>query len=75
MRLSYLSTKVKPDGSNRWKDWQDTAKLGDEQTLKEAFATAVSKQYIKDFLDPNSEEDPWDAEITAPGTKTAGLPL
>ena len=73
LRLSYLSTKVKADGSHRWKDWQDTDKIGNEQPLKDAFTLAVSKQYVKDFLDPDSTDmdGPWEEETT----QTAGLPL
>ena len=52
LRLSYVSTKTKPDGSNRWKDWQDTAKLGDEDLLKDNFTKAVDDGYVKDFCHP-----------------------
>ena len=76
LRLSYLSTKVKADGKHRWKDWQDTDKVGHEQALKDAFTLAVSKQYVKDFLDPDdtSMDGPWDA-TTETKQETAGLPL
>ena len=75
LRLSYLSTKVKADGSHRWKDWQDTDKIGHEQALKDAFTLAVSKGYVKDFLDPDSTDvdGAWDATDKEPAT--AGLPL
>ena len=74
LRLSYLSTKVKSDGKNRWKDWQDTAKIGSEEALRDSFALAVSKGYIKDFLDPaNTDLDgPWEEETK---TATAEMPL
>ena len=76
LRLSYLSTKVKADGTHRWKDWQDTDKVGHEQALKDAFALAVSKQYVKDFLDPDSidVDGPWDATVETKA-KPVGLPL
>ena len=75
--MSYLSTKVKSDGTHRWKDWQDTDKIGHEQALKDAFTLAVSKQYVKDFLDPdNTDMDgPWDATPENKQTATADLPL
>lgn len=76
LRLSYLSTKVKADGTHRWKDWQDTDKVGREQALKDAFALAVSKRYVKDFLDPDNADidGPWD-DSKEKETATAGLPL
>ena len=72
LRLSYLSTKVKPDGRHRWKDWQDTNKIGQEQALRDAFTLAVSKEYVKDFLDPENTnmDGPWEEK-----TEPAGLPL
>ena len=72
LRLSYQSTKVKADGSHRWKDWQDTDKIGHEQALKDAFTLAVSKQYVKDFLDPDNvaTDGPWEEE-----DELAGMPL
>ena len=72
LRLSYLSTKVKADGTHRWKDWQDTNKVGHEQALKDAFTLAISKNYVKDFLDPSTTDmdGPWEEE-----TEAAGLPL
>ena len=72
LRLSYLSQKVKPDGTHRWKDWQDTEKVGHEQALKDAFTLAVSKQYVKDFLDPDNvaTDGPWKEE-----DQLAGMPL
>tara|TARA_Y100000310_G_scaffold329284_1_gene398822 strand:+ start:261 stop:848 length:588 start_codon:yes stop_codon:yes gene_type:complete len=73
LRLSYLSTKRKTDGSHRWKDWQDTDKIGHEQALKDAFTLAVSKGYVKDFLDPDSADldGPWEEENEV----SAGMPL
>ena len=55
LRLSYVSTKLKADGTNRWKDWQDTAKLGDEDHLKSQFAKSVKEGYIKDFKEPGAD--------------------
>ena len=55
LRLSYVSTKLKADGTNRWKDWQDTAKLGDEDHLKSQFAKSVKEGYIKDFKEPGTD--------------------
>ena len=77
LRLSYLSTKVKADGSHRWKDWQDTDKIGNEQPLKDAFTLAVSKEYVKDFLDPhdNAMDGPWDSPAEAETKQPANLPL
>ena len=70
LRLSYVSTKTKPDGSNRWKDWQDTAKVGDEGSLKSAFSKSVQDGYVKDFLKPGTENNgPWEEE------QVADLPL
>ena len=76
LRLSYLSTKVKADGTHRWKDWQDTDKIGHEQALKDAFTLSVSKRYVKDFLDPdNTDMDgPWE-ETAETKAKPVGLPL
>lgn len=54
-RLSYLSTKTKPDGSNRWRDWQDVIRTGEGKKLKEQFTEAVSNGYVKDFLAPGQE--------------------
>mgnify|MGYP003651630622 FL=1 len=71
LRLSYLSTKVKADGTHRWKDWQDTNKVGQEQALKDAFALSVSKQYVKDFLAPGSADGTWEEEED----QLAGMPL
>ena len=54
-RLSYLSTKTKPDGSNRWRDWQDVIRTGEGKKLKEQFTEAVNNGYVKDFLAPGQE--------------------
>ena len=54
-RLSYLSTKTKPDGTNRWRDWQDVIRTGEGKKLKEQFTEAVNNGYVKDFLAPGQE--------------------
>ena len=56
-RLSYLSTKMKQDGTNRWRDWQDVAKPGQGDHLKEQFNKSVTDGYVKDFKAPGSEND------------------
>ena len=64
LRLSYMSTSTKPDGSNRWRDWQDTQAVGSEDKLKAEFNKAVENGYVKDFLQPgaqsaNQEDSSW----------------
>ena len=56
-RLSYLSTKMKQDGTNRWRDWQDVAKPGQGDYLKEQFNKSVTDGYVKDFNAPGSDND------------------
>ena len=63
LRLSYVSTKKKADGTNRWKDWQDTAKLGQEEQLKAQFTKSVNEGYIKDFQKPGVDNTTWDEEV------------
>ena len=60
LRLSYVSTKKKADGSNRWKDWQDTAKIGQEENLKAQFNKSVTDGYVKDFQRPGESDVDWD---------------
>ena len=55
--LSYLSNKLKQDGTNRWRDWQDVTKPGQGEALKKQFAEAVSNDYVKDFLAPGSDNE------------------
>ena len=55
-RLSYKSTKLKQDGTNRWRDWQQVAAAdSNPQELKTAFKDAVQNNYVKDYL--SNEED------------------
>ena len=55
-RLSYKSTKLKQDGTNRWRDWQQVAAAdSNPEELKSAFKDAVSNNYVKDYL--NGEAD------------------
>ena len=73
-RLSYKSTGVKADGDNRWVDWQDTEKLGNENILKDKFKKSVSEGYVKNFLEPNGkEEDSWQEKQVSDGLN--GVPL
>ena len=55
-RLSYKSTKLKQDGNNRWRDWQQVAAAdSNSDELKTAFKDAVQNNYVKDYL--SNEED------------------
>jgi hypothetical protein len=76
LRLTYLSEKLKSDGTHRWKDWQDTAEVGHEQALKDQFSLAISKGYVKDFLNPANDgmDGPWD-DKPAETKLTADMPL
>mgnify|MGYP003112177304 CR=1 FL=1 len=50
-RLSYKSTKLKQDGTNRWRDWQQVAAAdSNAEDLKVAFKDAVQNNYVKDYL-------------------------
>ena len=50
-RLSYKSTKLKQDGTNRWRDWQQVAAAdSNPEDLKTAFKDAVQNNYVKDYL-------------------------
>lgn len=68
-RLTYLSTKLKKDGGNLWKDWQETRSPNtDHSKFKADFNKAVSGGYVKDFLRPNSQP-------MTDNTSNADLPL
>ena len=55
-RLSYKSTKLKQDGTNRWRDWQQVAAAdSNPEDLKASFKDAVQNNYVKDYL--NNEND------------------
>ena len=78
LRLSYMTNKIKPNGSARYKDWQDTAAVGQETKLKAQFDKSVSDGYIKDFSPPGSSPETgnaptWDDMEGEDPTK--GLPL
>ena len=61
-RLSYKSTKLKQDGTNRWRDWQQVAAAdSNPEELKTAFKDAVQNNYVKDYLN-NNDEGSFDAE-------------
>jgi len=55
-RLTYLSTKLKKDGKQLWKDWQETRypKI-DHAKFKGDFIRAVENGYVKDFCSPGNE--------------------
>ena len=55
-RLTYLSTKLKKDGGQLWKDWQETRhpKI-DHGKFKADFLSAVDNGYVKDFCKPGEE--------------------
>ena len=60
-RLSYKSTREKPDGGNYWTDWQQVAQINHFEELKKAFFDAVNHRdpatdepqtFVKDYLHP-----------------------
>ena len=63
-RLSYKSTKLKQDGTNRWRDWQQVAAAdSNSEDLKNAFKDAVSNSYVKDYLNNENSIDSMDEEF------------
>ena len=55
-RLTYLSTKLKKNGAQFWKDWQETRHpKTDHNKFKADFTKAVEGGYVKDFCPPGSE--------------------
>ena len=62
-RLSYKSTKLKQDGTNRWRDWQQVAAAdSNPEDLKIAFKDAVQNNYVKDYLSNNNDMGSFDVE-------------
>lgn len=60
-RLSYKSTKLKADGANRWVDWQDTEKVGNESLLKDKFKKSFSEGFVPNFLEPGAtNQEHWE---------------
>ena len=74
-RLSYKSTKTKPTGENKWKDWQQTFSINTPNNeAKSAFLTAVTNGWIKDFLAPENDI-PFDDTTKTVDTVNAEMPL
>lgn len=76
LRLTYLSTKVKRDGNQLWKDWQETRPAEGQGSniadFKAKFKESVSKNYVKDFSAPNEADtsEPWDDDDQFQGMPT-----
>ena len=73
MRLTYKSTKLKQDGSNRWKEWQETRSVDTKiDSFKADFKDSVSNNWVKDFLAPGATSDvPFETD----NTYSDGMPL
>lgn len=72
-RLTYKSTKQKPNGDPKWKDWQQTASVDtSNDEFKKTFLNAVTNNWIKDFLSPD-DDTPFDSEETE--VANAEMPL
>ena len=69
-RLSYKSTKLKQDGTNRWRDWQQVAAAdSNSEDLKQAFKDSDQNNYVKDYLSNNEDTgnfDPAEFDADAP---------
>ena len=62
-RLMYKSTKIKANGDNLWKDWQETRSVDtSNEEFKAAFTNAVDNGWIKDFLKPGNDV-PFEASL------------
>ena len=74
LRLTYVSTKTKKDGSPLWKDWQETRNASyDHNKFKAEFKEAVVNNYGKDFANANETEEasgPWDTKDEFAGMPT-----
>ena len=74
LRLTYVSTKTKKDGSPLWKDWQETRSAAyDHKKFKAEFKEAVGNNYVKDFANANESEEasgPWDTKDEFAGMPT-----
>ncbi len=74
LRLTYVSTKTKKDGSPLWKDWQETRNVSyDHNKFKAEFKEAVGNNYVKDFANANETEEasgPWDTKDEFAGMPT-----
>ena len=74
LRLTYVSTKTKKDGSSLWKDWQETRNASyDHNKFKAEFKEAVGNNYVKDFANANETEEasgPWDTKDEFAGMPT-----
>ena len=74
LRLTYVSTKTKKDGSPLWKDWQETRNASyDHNKFKAEFKEAVGNNYVKDFANANETEEasgPWDTKDEFAGMPT-----
>ena len=74
LRLTYVSTKTKKDGSPLWKDWQETRNVSyDHNKFKAEFKEAVGNNYVKDFDNANETEEasgPWDTKDEFAGMPT-----
>ena len=74
LRLTYVSTKTKKDGSPLWKDWQETRNVSyDHNKFKAEFKEAVGNNYVKDFPNANETEEasgPWDTKDEFAGMPT-----
>ena len=71
LRLTYKSTKLKQDGSNRWKEWQETRSVDTNiDSFKKDFKNSVTNNWVKDFLAPGTDV-PFDTD----DTYSDGMPL
>jgi len=74
-RLQYISTKLKPNGDKKWKDWQQTDSVNTPNNeFKAKFKNAVDNNWIKDFQDPE-DDVPFDTEVETVGEISAEMPL
>ena len=74
-RLQYISTKLKPNGDQKFKDWQQTDSVDTTNNeFKAKFLNAVDNNWIKDFQSPE-DDVPFDTEVETVGEISAEMPL